>query len=180
MIIGLGGLARSGKDTFYDYTSLFFKEKGVSVKRFAFADELKKEVDSFCVDSYGISAFTDDEKEKEIIRPILVAHGMIRREASEGLYWINKIKNEIKENSYAGKISVITDVRFENEIKEINSMGGKSIHITRENNIAPNQEETENDPKVKSLSLYSFTWEDFNRKDEDYPKDMVFTFLEDM
>jgi len=180
MIIGLGGLARSGKDTFFNYASLFFKERGICAKRFAFADELKKEINDVCISLYGISSLTNDEKEKETIRPILVSHGMIRRKTSKGLYWINKIKNEIERDSFNGKVSVITDIRFENEIKVINAMGGKSIHITRENNIAPNQEESENDPRVKDLSLYKFSWADFNCKDEEYPREMVFSFLEDM
>ncbi|MAF25920.1 hypothetical protein CL634_10145 [bacterium] len=178
MIIGLGGLARSGKDTFFEHAFLYFKRKGISAKRFAFADELKKEINDTCISLYGISAFTNDEKEKEAIRPVLVAHGMIRRGSSNGLHWINKIKTKIKKNSEEGGVSIITDSRFENEIREINSIGGKSIHITREGNNPPNEEERENDPKVRELSLYKFHWKDFGNEANEYPEKMVFSFLD--
>tara|TARA_B100000085_G_scaffold280871_1_gene306521 strand:- start:1438 stop:1980 length:543 start_codon:yes stop_codon:yes gene_type:complete len=160
MIIGLCGLARSGKDSFFNFVKKFdFNEK--PNMRLAFADELKKEIDNFLLSNFEISAFTEDIEEKKIIRPMLVAYGMQKRAISNGLYWINKIEQEIKlsQNKYN---YFVTDVRFPNEVLKIKDMGGFCIHIEREGNIAPNSEEEKNDPIVKKESQYNFRWSDFN------------------
>ena len=71
-VIGISGLARSGKDTLFQFLSGKLKEDNISSKRLAFADELKEECDDFLKKNIGISAFTEKNSEKEIIRPFLV------------------------------------------------------------------------------------------------------------
>ena len=72
-LIGLTGYARSGKDTFFQFANLLTSSrKSYDCQRFAFADELKKECDDFLKSTLGISAYTSDSKEKEIVRPFLV------------------------------------------------------------------------------------------------------------
>jgi len=162
MIVGLCGLARSGKDTFFKYCeNLDFNEK--PNVRHAFADKLKQELDSFLRSKFSISSFTNDDWEKEVIRPILVSYGMQKRLVSQGLYWINQVEKEIKrfENEYN---HFITDVRFPNEIKKIKEMGGKCIYINKKGNKPANKEESENDPLVKNLCDYNFEWEVFSKE----------------
>jgi hypothetical protein len=143
----------------------YYKLVGVACHRFAFADELKKELDAFLVDNFEISAFTEDEKEKEIIRPLLVSYGMAKREISNGMYWISKIEPHIKKYPSPEKHAIVTDVRFGNEVDRINKMGGVSIHITREGNIPPNEEEAFNDPIVKAKCQAHFVWRNFKNFD---------------
>ena len=109
MIIGLCGLARSGKDSFFRFSEDFNLNDKSNV-RLAFADELKKETDFFLRSNFGISSFSDDPEEKKIIRPILVAYGMQKRVVSNGLYWVNKIEEEIKKSKGIYNY-FITDVR---------------------------------------------------------------------
>ena len=178
MIIGVCGLARSGKDTFFDFAEEYYNDKNIKCKRFAFADELKKEIDKSLRSKFNISAFTQDPKEKEIIRPHLVSHGMEKRESSEGCYWIEKIENKVLDFSNQNKIAIITDARFENEVDWINNKNGISIHITRVGNMPPNDEEKANDPRVKSKSLHKFAWMDFPEFPCIEAKIVIFNFLD--
>ena len=161
MILGLCGLARSGKDSFF-YCCETLKFNKNPNKRIAFADKLKDELDFFLKSNFNISAFTNDPKEKEIIRPILVSYGMQKRVVSEGLYWINKLESEIIK-SKSNYNFFITDVRFPNEVQKIKDIGGKCIYINRKGNLPINIEESENDPKIKKMADYFFEWEDFSQ-----------------
>ena len=58
-VVGISGLARSGKDSFYFFAKDKLKEKGINSCRMAFADELKNECDDFLKDNLGISSFTE-------------------------------------------------------------------------------------------------------------------------
>ena len=146
LLLGLSGVARSGKDTFFS----FIEEEGVKCKRIAFADELKQECLRFLLDNTGISAFTEDPEEKEIIRPFLVTYGTHIRRKLNPYCWIDKVNNKAKNLISSSILPVITDVRYENEAKWVHDMGGKLIHVSRtegNNNINPsNREEEENDP----------------------------------
>jgi hypothetical protein len=46
-IIGISGVGRAGKDSFYRFASEFLETEGISCGRWAFADELKKDLDGF-------------------------------------------------------------------------------------------------------------------------------------
>ena len=79
-ILGISGLARSGKDSFYELCKPFLDKEGVKHRRMAFADELKEEADLILSKYVGISAFTENAEEKKVIRPLLVTYGThIRR-----------------------------------------------------------------------------------------------------
>ena len=177
MIVGLSGLARCGKDSFFNFSKELFDEKYIKCKRLAFADELKKELDSFLQDNFRISSFTESTEEKEIIRPIMVSYGMAKRQLSNGLYWIAKIEKQLNILKDECKYHFITDVRFPNEIQKIKDMNGISIHITRDSNLPPNEEEALNDPIVKKLSDYNFYWENFDNVASKKPKLLVEQFL---
>jgi hypothetical protein len=166
-IIGVAGVARSGKDTFYKYLSRVMNR---DIERAAFADELKKDLYPFLRDKVDISPFTKDDKEKEIIRPILVAYGCMMRKISKGRYWINKMEEHIK--SCKGDVC-ITDVRFPNETEFIKANSGIVIHLSRRKPsgiiIKPvNQEEAEQNPLLIEASDYSLTWDTFTEDESAY------------
>ena len=167
-IVGVAGVARSGKDSFYTHLA---RVVDLDIERAAFADELKKDVYIFLRDKVSISPFTTDDKEKEIIRPILVAYGRMMRNISNGLYWINKMEKCIKKTRAAS--TCITDVRYPNEVAFIKRKGGIVIHISRllpDGTMAQpaNEEEAEQDPLLINDSDYKLTWNTFKDNNDDY------------
>lgn len=170
-IIGISGLARSGKDTLFKFLSEKLRNSNISSKRLAFADELKEECDDFLKKNIGISAFTETNAEKEIIRPFLVCYGTKVRRRLDKNCWINRLSNKLK--TINQDYVFITDVRYENEIEWVKSQGGKTIHIERRGNIAPNEEELKNDPILKKRSQYRVKWKNFKETDNLYINNKV-------
>lgn len=173
MIIGISGVARSGKDTLCNLLIEQLNDRGLIGKRFALADKLKDDLDAFLYYSFGISAFTNDSEEKDIIRPLLVAYGGAKRLQSKGRYWIESISNDIKEAELLGVVPIITDIRYQkyhnDECHWIkNEMNGVLIHVSRYKTIngrkeffpPPNEDEKYFDPIIKNESNYQIEWPD--------------------
>jgi hypothetical protein len=158
MIIGLTGLARCGKDTFCKYAREYLKNKGHDSQRLAFADELKKDVDAFLIEKLGISAFTEVTEEKEIIRPMLTTWGTEIIRKRDDLHWVKKVEEVIVENQKNNIVSVVTDIRFPNEIDYIHNLGGKVVHLTLVGNEPANDYERTNDPQLKELADCFVVW----------------------
>ena len=95
-IIGVTGFARSGKDTFYQESSKLLSR--ANCFRYAFADALKQESDDFLKKNVGISAFTEDSEDKELIRPFLVTYGTELRRKLNPNCWISKVEEMIEQN----------------------------------------------------------------------------------
>lgn len=140
-IIGVTGFARSGKDTFFQESSKILSK--AKCYRYAFADALKDESDDFLKRNVGISAFTENDKDKELIRPFLVTYGTHLRRKLNPNCWIEKVEKLIDDNHQDSKDNFIfiTDVRFENEAQWIKSIGGIITKVTRDNVKAANEEE---------------------------------------
>ena len=165
-LIGIAGVAGSGKDTFGRIIGDVFENSGGKVNYLSFATKLKAEVSEISKKLYDIDPTKCTREEKNLIRPLLLAHGAIMREKTQGQYWINSIKNLIIENN----INIITDVRFCeyecDEVDWIQSNGGIVVHITRffeENGqriyiLPDNEYERRNDKILKSKANYSFSW----------------------
>ena len=165
-VIGIAGVAGSGKDTFGKIIGNVFENSGGKVNYLSFAAKLKAEVSEISKKLYNIDPTNCTREEKNLIRPLLLAHGAIMREKTQGQYWINSIKNLIIENN----INIITDVRFCeyecDEVDWIQSNGGIVVHITRffeENGqriyiLPDNEYERRNDKILKSKANYSFSW----------------------
>mgnify|MGYP002630507946 FL=1 len=126
-IIAIAGNARSGKDTLGKYLVSILKEYGISAKTYSFADELKKETDEFLMRTLGISAFTQDDEEKKIIRPFLVFWGTDLRRKMNPSVWVDKVSTSIQDN----EVAIITDLRFGNELKWVKQNDGRVIFISR-------------------------------------------------
>jgi len=112
-VIGISGFARSGKDTLASLLNSKLNERGFRSKIFSFATALKLDMESFLVDKFGISPFTNESDLKSKIRPLLIAYGNAQRDSSKGTYWFNRLKPEIDsffENN--GGVAIIPDLRF--------------------------------------------------------------------
>ena len=176
-IIGISGVAGSGKDTFFELLSA-----RAPCRKYSLADELKKEVSQWCRMHYGIDPETCSREEKEIVRPFLVFHGVTKRHASNGRHWIDKINDRIIKDKVHG-FKIITDIRYdEYENDEAswlkNELNGTLIHvsqyeikkvtskknwpkeeITRVFRKPANEEEARNDPRIKKKSDFNIEWE---------------------
>jgi hypothetical protein len=160
-LIGISGFARSGKDTLYNSCAKILQEKGKKTIRFAFADALKNECDNFLKKHVGISAFTEDNKEKEIIRPFLVTYGTdIRRKLDQNC-WIKTIQGEVEDYLSKDYYVFITDVRFKNEAEWVNINGGSLVNLSREGFGPANHEERRQLHLMKTLFKYNLHWDTF-------------------
>ena len=165
-LIGIAGVAGSGKNTFAEIIKKVFESNGFEVNCLSFAKKLKEEVAEVSKDMYGIDTTNCTREEKNLVRPLLLAHGAIMREKTKGQYWIDGIKDLVSND----KINIITDVRFCeyecDEVDWIQSNNGIVVHITRffeENGeriyISPDNEyEKRNNKILKNRANYSFSW----------------------
>ena len=168
MVIGLTGVARCGKDTFYSILKKYFKEKNIESNRIALADALKKELEDFVEKKFKINLNTCEGSEKELIRPLMVAYGKCRRVQTEGKYWTSLIDQEIKNLKEKNIVPIVTDVRYieykDDEYSWIKNHDGILIHLSRKLNdgslVPPaNIEEKSNDNKLKAVADYCISWE---------------------
>ena len=174
-LYGISGVARAGKDTFASTLVKIISEEDLgSCQIISFAEALKSDIDSFLLEKVGISAFTQATNQKEIIRPLLVAYGMTMR-TIDPLYWVNKVRTQIDENIQNNVISLITDVRFPNEVNFIKNYPCDScvVHLNRTDKdnrlIQPaNLEEAENDPLCSELCNVDLTWPTFGSNESEY------------
>ena len=161
-IIGLVGFARTGKNSFAEFLIENIDENAkppCTFKPISFAYALRQELDSFLFSKLGISAFTEDPKEKEIIRPLLVCWGtQIMREHIDPNYWIKSIQKTIEINRKNNICSIITDVRFENEVLWLKKNGGISIFIDREEVGPKNADELDHTLPLKLKCDLTFSW----------------------
>ena len=159
-IIGIGGNARSGKDTLGSYFVKILADQGIKAKTYSFANKLKKSVDDFLIREIGISAFTEDEGEKKIIRPFLVFWGTdIMRKINDNV-WVEKIEPLM----YDSHVNIITDLRFINELNWIKEHKGLSVLIKREGIEPANEYEKTNNEKISQEVDSNFEMGNF--KDE--------------
>lgn len=159
-LIAVTGLARSGKDSFASeikrQVTDLAPDKSVGI--FAFAEGVRKEIQFFLQENFSISAWTEEEEEKKIIRPFLVAYGNAKRDLSKNRYWIEKLEKQIQQRQC--DVSIISDLRFaENETDELawfKKQNGLHIHLDRlvdgQEMKAPNEFEEKNNPKLREAA----------------------------
>lgn len=177
MIIGLTGVAKSGKDSFYAIANSYLSKLGIKSKRFALADQLKEDLYDFILNKIGVDLYNMSPAEKELIRPLMVSYGMTKRQQTNGKYWTSIVQEKIKSLA-DDHIIFITDIRYsyypEDELfwlKKLNN--GKLIHISRIDEtgifIPPaNDEESRNDPVLKFNSDISVCWKTTNDYEQRY------------
>ncbi len=155
-MIGITGLARSGKDTLaINLKSIIEEDLKIEVKFYSFASAIKSQLEDFLERYYDISPFTEDTEKKIITRPIMVAHGeQMKKHFGEDV-WLKEVVKQIEQDKTAERkvFPIVTDVRFDFEAKKIQEKGGTVVHISRVGNSPPNEIESKNDPLVKKLLI---------------------------
>lgn len=158
-IIAIAGNARSGKDTLADNMVDIFSSLKIKSEKYSFAKALKQECNAFTKKTLGISAFTEDSKEKEIIRPLLVTWGTHVRRKLDPDVWVKSVDKKLSGN----KISIISDVRFENEYEWVRENKGMLIFVDRIlpcGSLVPpaNDEELANNDFLKRNADFHLCW----------------------
>lgn len=137
-IIGISGVAGAGKDLFYETLS----EK-VASQRFSLGDQLKREIAPYCLQHFGIDPLNCSREEKNLIRRCLVSHASLKRELTEGRYWINKVDPLVKDHIFRqftdnslGDFTCITDIRYNqyknDEVSWLkNELKGILVHVSQ-------------------------------------------------
>ena len=172
-MIGIAGLARSGKDTLAKNLSEIIKEDlGIEVKVYSFALPIRCQVGNLLEDYYHISPFTEDSDEKLIIRPLLVAHGEQMKQKFGKDIWLKELLGTIHEDlRYKEFFPIISDVRFDFEVEAIKNENGQVIHISKIGNEPPNEIEAKNDPLVQRVADICHSWPEYEPDDMSECKD---------
>jgi len=165
--IALSGVVGCGKNTVSSIITKLLGRLDLPYKELAIADNLKKELIPSSKELYGIDPSNCSRREKDLIRPFLVAHGEIKRNLSEGRHWVNQVNSKLD----AEKINIITDVRFNKYEKDEvywvkNEINGVLIHVSLyniKNNqrvfLPPaNETEFKNDLLVKKEADFILNW----------------------
>ena len=165
--IALSGVAGCGKNTVSSIITKLLGRLDLPYKELAIADNLKKELIPSSKELYGIDPSNCSRREKDLIRPFLVAHGEIKRNLSEGRHWVNQVNSKLD----AEKINIITDVRFNKYEKDEvywakSEINGVLIHVSlynienKQRDFLPPANETEfkNDLLVKKEADFILNW----------------------
>jgi hypothetical protein len=165
MIIGIAGNATSGKDSLYLGASRVLSFSGKTSARFAFADRLKSDLEPLVSEKIGVDLHNLTSADKTLIRPLMVAYGMVQRERTMGQYWINALAEDLAKDSSDYKF--ITDVRFfdydSDEVTFIKGLGGYVVYLEKElpdgTLVGPaNDEEARNNVKIKESADLVIRW----------------------
>ena len=158
-IVGITGWAQTGKDTFFLLAHEILAKQETKITRGAFADFVKQDLHQLLVKKAGISAFTNDPKEKSLIRPLLVEYGTGLMRKLDPEYWIRRMERTIEVGKQLEAKVFITDLRYENELNWLKEKGGKLIHISKEGSKPANSEEKKNDPILLERADVRVKWE---------------------
>jgi predicted AAA+ superfamily ATPase len=159
-IVGITGCARSGKDTFCRLSAeVFKKEKDKNIVRAGFADAVKGDLHQLLVKNVGISAYTNVDEEKELIRPLLVEYGTNLKRRLNPNCWIERMQPNLDLAKHLNSTLMITDVRYENEIDFIEEKGGVIVYIDMKGNKPANSEEEKNDEMLRNRAKETLVWD---------------------
>jgi len=158
-IIGITGHMRTGKDTFFS----LLQKINPNYKRYSFADALKSDLRGFIWEKCQIDINTVTGHDKELIRPLMIAYGCLQRNLGDGLHWVKRVENQILsdiEVRLDTKIfPVITDFRFENEVKYFKEKFDLTlVEIQRDEAPNPPNEEKIQQPLVRNYVNYTIKW----------------------
>jgi hypothetical protein len=164
--IGIGGVARAGKDSFANSLLNLLKLDGYKASRSSLAEPLKHDCKEFISTKLGLDVWTDNTQEKAIFREMLVWYGKVKRQQTEGKYWTNLLTKKVEIES--PDVCIVPDVRYlqypEDEVYWLkDKMKGILIHVQRKDahgDIIPpaNMDESINDKLVRDNADYQLEW----------------------
>lgn len=162
-ILQITGHATAGKDTLFN--ALDTLRPGL-FRRYAFADELKRELDPICAGMFNRKHVKDlTASEKKIFRPVLISVGCAWREI-DPLHWVKMVDKKIEwdrgmlNNDF---IPVVNDTRFSNEhqyfVEKYGADQVSLIEVVRTDSTStPPEEELKNQPFLSERANYRVEW----------------------
>lgn len=171
-LIAISGAARSGKDTLANMLKKFFSNR--KTQQFSFALPIRQQLFTKLMLDYGISSFTTDSKEKAIIRPHFIEYATRKRKKDED-FFVKSLDEQISPILKTGVIGIISDLRFENELRWLRKKCGVLIYVERFDNegnliLPASQDEKENNPILKKNADLIIQWETEDDFDKLYEK----------
>ncbi len=159
IIIGFGSKAQVGKDYIAAKLADYF-----DVERVSFADAVKADLAIlFRHNNLDLSILCEIPELKQKIRPLMVEYSQLFRSFKED-HWVDKALNR----NFDHQVTVITDVRFPNEVAKIKKLGGYYVDIISD--VPPaNEVEALYSPKMAELADYRVV----NNFDDNYVSDVV-------
>jgi len=167
-MIGISGVARAGKDTLAKYLkSIIEREMKCDVEIVHLADKLKSDLDKLISCNFNFQVFSENDQEKQLMRPILVSYGEAMKKKWGKDVWMKKLHEEIKSRKNK-KFFIIADARFDFEIDYIrDEFSGFSVHVSKINNEGvliskpANDVEKENDPLAQEKCDIIHSWPEY-------------------
>ena len=97
IVIGAGGVARSGKNTYCDIAQVLLERKRYKVKQFSFADKVRDDLAEFVFKKCdGIDIRNMTPEQKDLIRPLMVWYGTDFWRKLNINKWIDELDRQIK------------------------------------------------------------------------------------
>lgn len=157
-VIAITGTRGVGKDTLV----ALLQRLHYGTARFAFADQLRKDLEQFVTAYFEQDVWTTDPEIKERLRPLLIGYGMAQR-SFDPEYWADRTIAAIKLDriAYPDMLACIADCRFENEAIRLREAFGASfilINLTREGSPPPTDEEEKHFRQVAAMADYHLHW----------------------
>lgn len=132
-ILGITGVARSGKDTLARCIVKAFPS--VRFEVVSLAHQLKIETRQEIYERFKIDSFTSKTEEKTIIRQFLVDYAAKKRSETNGSYFTDIINSKVINLMESGVVPIISDLRYAeyqfSELQWFKSLDGFMIHVTK-------------------------------------------------
>jgi hypothetical protein len=176
-IIGIGSIARVGKDSLAKSLYTLLTREGYVCRITSLASALKNDCADFLKSNFDYDVWTDDTEEKRKFRDFLVLYGKMHRMKSLGRHWTQIVENSLKDfaencDNPNNKpiVGIVPDIRYsdplfpEDEAWWVQQhMKGIIIDVDRTYNgikIPPaNADEEINSERIKRIANYLFEWE---------------------
>ena len=177
-LVGVSGVARSGKNLFCDMVIDELAKQGYIGKQFALADALKRDCEGFLRDKCDLDVYSDDTQLKSLFREYLVWYGDLRRKQTNGRHWIETMDNTIAETEC--DVAIVSDVRYAHYQNDelgwvLFEHEGLLVHLRRYEKSSsavieadgtvkfdyvkpPNEHERINDPKLRDGAHFQLDW----------------------
>ena len=177
-VVGVSGVARSGKNLFCDMVIEELSKQGYIGKQFALADALKKDCQEFLETKCDLDVYSDDTQQKSLFREYLVWYGDLRRKQTNGRHWIETMDKTINQSKC--DVALVSDVRYAHYKNDelgwvLFDHEGLLVHLRRYERTStavmdergnlkmeyiqpPNEHERINDPKLREGAHFRLNW----------------------
>jgi hypothetical protein len=142
LVLGFAGYARTGKDMLGSTVKNLCAPNSVEILKLASSLREIIVAEQYC--PKGIDVYSEDEEMKKKARPYLVKKAQELRKDDPD-FFVKKIVEQIKQTPYDNRISVLTDIRYENEVDYLtNSFSNFEFIVLHRHNAKPASDEENN------------------------------------